>query len=280
MTDTLELAVDDIRQHARATLDRAGVDEHLPVPIDVVASAVDLRRGDLYEFEDEVPPEMRKILAKIQGNVLGVLSTDERRYYVDPTLPLERRRFTEAHEIGHDALPWHAGAYFAEDYTTLRSSTRDLLEAEANQFAAEVLFAGDRFSEQADAMQPSIEVPLSLNALYQTSAAATLRRYVANSRHPLALIATGLKQSRYGNLPVFSALSCESPSFSGRYGMVRSLVGEWIGSARYPELHAFSTAHRGTVAATILTLDTARGNVRFVAEGFVNGRNGFVLLRE
>lgn len=230
MTDTLELAVDDIRQHARATLDRAGVDEHLPVPIDVVASAVDLRRGDLYEFEDEVPPEMRKILAKIQGNVLGVLSTDERRYYVDPTLPLERRRFTEAHEIGHDALPWHAGAYFAEDYTTLRSSTRDLLEAEANQFAAEVLFAGDRFSEQADAMQPSIEVPLSLNALYQTSAAATLRRYVANSRHPLALIATGLKQGATGTC-LSSPRSVVSPRASRE---ATGWCGAWwvSGSAR------------------------------------------------
>lgn len=279
MREPLDLAVEDIRRHALMTLRAAGVHNQLPVPIELVAAAVDLQRIDLFD-DDDVPDEMRATLAKIQGNVLGALSVEERRYYVDPTLPLERRRFTEAHEIGHDALPWHGGAYFADDRTTLTAKTRVLLEAEANLFAAEILFAADRFSNEADSVAASIDVPLELNTKYQTSAAATLQRYVSNSRRTLALIGTGLRPSRMGHLPVYSTLSCESTKFRAKFGAVTQLVGSWLGPKHYPEVDALNTSHRGVVPATDVTLDTSRGRVRFIAEGFGNGHSGFVLLRE
>lgn len=280
MTEPLELAVNDIRRQALLTLGAAGVGDQLPVPVEMIAAAVDLQRGDLFEFADEAPAEMQAILSKLKGNVLGALSVEDRRYYVDLKLSLERRRFTEAHEIGHDALPWHEGAYFAEDHTTLAAKTRVTLEAEANLFAAEILFAGSRFSDEADAVAASIEVPLGLNSKYQTSAAAALQRYVSTSRRSLALVGTGLLPSRMGHLPVYSALSCESDTFKNKFGAITALVGRWMGPKRYPELDNLNTVHRGTVAGTEVTLDTARGRVSFIAEGFGNGHNGFVLIRE
>lgn len=279
MTDALDVAVEDIRMHARRVLSQAGVGDQLPVPIDAIAAAVDLEKGELFGVEDAMPPELQAIVAKLKGTVLGALSVDERRYFVDPSLPVERRRFTEAHEIGHDALPWHAQAYFAEDRTTLTSNTRVLLEAEANQFAAEILFSADRFTEEADAHAPSIDVPLGMNGIYQTSAAAALRRYVTNSRRPLALLATGLKQSRLGHLPIYDA-SCQSASFQAKFGAVRSLYNDWLGPEQYPMVRTLSPSYRGTIGETDVSLPTARGHVRLLAEGFGNGHNGFVLLRE
>ncbi|PTL72792.1 hypothetical protein C1I63_07980 [Rathayibacter caricis DSM 15933] len=279
MTEALDLAVDDIRRQARITLEAAGVMDQLPVPIELIAAAVDLQRGDLFEFANEAPAEMKAIIAKLSGNVLGALSVDERRYYVDPSLPLERRRFTEAHEIGHDALPWHENAYFAEDHTTLAPKTRVTLEAEANLFAAEILFAADRFNIEADASAASIDVPLGLNTKYQTSAAAALQRYVSNSRRALALIGTGLMPSRRGHVPIYSALTCQSLKFREKYGAVGPMLGSWLGPKHYPEVDRLNHYHRGVIDGTEITLDTAQGRKRFIAEGFGNGHNGFVLIR-
>lgn len=71
MTEALELAVDDIHRQARMTLEAAGVMDQLPVPIELIAATVDLQRGDLFEFANEAPAEMRAIIAKLKGSALG-----------------------------------------------------------------------------------------------------------------------------------------------------------------------------------------------------------------
>lgn len=58
------------------------------------------------------------------------------------------------------------------------------------------------------------------------------------------------------------------------------MVGSWLGPNRYTELNTLNAHHRGVINGTEITLDTARGRERFLAEGFGNGHNGFVLIRE
>lgn len=270
----------DVRKYARGALRAASVGDRLPVPLGDIAAAVNLQKHSLFDLggPDDLPPAIQLIYKKLKGTVLGLLDVEERRYFVDTSLSIERQRFTEAHEIGHDALPWHKRAYFGDDLHTLAPDTRESLEIEANLFSAEVLFAGRRFNREADDWAPSLSVPLALNSNFQVSAAAAIRRYVAGSRREIALIGTGLFGGSRGTLPIFSALTDQSATFEARYGTVREMLPAKLTVAIFPSIAAIHSDHRGSIEPCDVTLNTRRGPVKFTAEGFVNGRNGFVLL--
>lgn len=270
----------DVRRYARGALEAAAVGDRLPVPLAEIASAVDLHKEALFDFgaDQDLPPGIRAIMRKLKGRVLGLLDVEERRYYVDASLSVERQRFTEAHEIGHDALPWHRKAYYGEDHHTLAPDTRVSLELEANLFSAEVLFAGSRFNREADEWAPSVEVPLALAGNYQVSAAAAIRRYVAGSTRDIAVIGTGLYGGPNAARPIFDGLTSESLKFREKYGSIRDLLPAALTASVYPSLAAIGPERRGAIETCDMILSTRRGMVRFVAEGFVNGRNGLIVV--
>lgn len=55
--------------------------------------------------------------------------------------PVNRKRFTLAHELGHIIIPWHSGmiSCHTEDDEDINENSYQLMEAEANKFAAEIL---------------------------------------------------------------------------------------------------------------------------------------------
>ncbi|MDT0235373.1 ImmA/IrrE family metallo-endopeptidase [Curtobacterium sp. BRB10] len=277
------LPVDQIRRHATGALRAAGLGPHsvLPIPLADVATAAGLHRQSLYDLggEEEVPPALRGIFKKMKATVLGALSIPERRVFIDDTQTTARARFTEAHEIGHDALPWHHDAYYGDDRFTLDPASEAGMEAEANQFAADVIFALDRFTEQADSSRPSIDVPLSLNSEYQVSAQAAVRRYAETSRHPVAVLVVGryLSNGTPASVPIFQVH--QSPAFTQRYGPVQQALGvRRLSTLLYPDLRRLSVDHPAHVDETTMMLTTNRGKVHFRAEGFTNGHVGMVLL--
>ncbi|WP_372968366.1 ImmA/IrrE family metallo-endopeptidase [Microbacterium sp.] len=285
MTSTPELPHVQIRKAARAAMRAAGIDPETPLPIPLadIATAAGLERAMLVDIADEpdLPPSLRGVLAKISGRVLGALAPPERRIYVDTTQPAARVRFTEAHEIGHDALPWHRDAYRGDNEHTLHRDTESALEAEANAFAAEVLFGLERFSEQADGYRPSLDVPLALTADWGTSAHATVRRYAETSRHELALVMTGVRPITLGgaqHVPIWNTF--ESLSFVKRFGHIGPVLGRRLTDLVYPSLSGLLSSRAAQTEHCDVTLETnVRGKVKFSAQGFTNGRVGMVLLR-
>ncbi len=270
----------DVRRYALGALQAAAVGDRIPVPLADIASAVDLHKASLFDLgaEQDLPPGIMAIMRKLKGRVLGLLDIQERRYYVDNSLSIERQRFTEAHEIGHDALPWHRQAYYGDDHHTLAPDTRQSLEIEANLFSAEVLFAGTRFNKEADEWAPSIDVPLALNSSYQVSAAAAIRRYVSGSARPIAVIGTGIYGGASGSLPIFDGLTNESAIFRSKYGQIRQMLPAMLTTAVYPHLANINVDHRGTIDPCTIHLVTKRGTVQFTAEAFMNGRHGLILV--
>lgn len=269
-----------IRQYARGALSAAGVSDVSKVPVDEVAAAVGLRRHDLFELGSETPHRFRDVIKKLSGRVLGLLSIEKREYFIDRTMPVARQRFTEAHEIGHDALPWHEAAFWGDDESTLDPSTRDVLEREANVFSAQLLFGAGRFTQQADQYAPGLEVALFLAPQYGASAHAALRHYVEDSEHEVAVIATGRYTRIGGTVEVIGAQTCESARFRKRYGPLSSMLHTRIGQTTYPELASLLSMPTGSVPACEVTLDTTRGSITFIAEGFTNGRLNFVALHK
>ena len=277
MTNEPLAAQSDIRQLARGAINAAGVGEVLPVPVSEIAQAVGLHAENLFELGGDVPPGIAAVIKKLRGKVLGLLSIPERRYHIDRTMPVERQRFTEAHEIGHDALPWHRGAYFGDDSSTLSPETRVELEVEANAFASELLFGAGKFNQEADQWAPALDVPLALAPTYQTSVHATLRGYVEWSDRPLALIGVGRIWGA-GGLTVFPNQTMESASFLHRYGPILPMLPKIVGPQVYPLITRFAVTHPGQIEESEVVLDTKRGRVKFVAEGFGNGYMNFILV--
>lgn len=283
MHTTPDVPYAQIRRAARGALRAAGVnaDTKLPIPVSEVALAAGLHRDVLFDLgaNDEVPLRFRKFLNRIKGVVLGALDIPEKRIYLDGGVTGSRARFTEAHEIGHDALPWHAGAYFGDTQSTLDKHTEAGLETEANAFAADILFGIERFSAQADDYRASIDVPLGLNGMYATSAHATVRRYVELSRHEIALVIAGRLPSRIGppSVPIWGTY--ESQSFRQRYGPLSSSWSGRLHEASYPLLQQLLGGTPTRVDECSVTLDTTRGKTALLAEGFNNGRVNMVLIR-
>jgi len=269
-----------IRQYARGALSAAGVGDISLVPVQQVAEAIGLQRADLFELGEDAPPSVREIVKRLKGNVLGFLSIEERKYFIDRTMPVSRQRFTESHEIGHDALPWHNAAFWGEDHTTLDPATKKVLESEANQFAAELLFGAGRFTKQADEYAPGLEVPMYLSTEYGVSVHAAIRNYVENSRHPIAVLALGKYTGQSGKVKRFDDQTFESHSFLEKYGRLVGMVDPSVGVSTYPELKSLLDKQTGGAPTCEVTLRTTRGHVTFTAEGFTNGRLNFVVLHK
>ncbi|OJZ63329.1 hypothetical protein BRW65_29875 [Mycobacterium paraffinicum] len=211
--------------------------------------------------------------------MIGGLAFTDKVIYLDKSLPRDRLRFTHAHELGHLVLPWHQGAYFADDATTLHPATLQTLEAEANGFSAEVIFGYDEFAKMADSYKPSIDVPLGLNATFGASAHAALRRYVETSGYHVALLIVGRFPIHPGGrlaLKVFQRL--QSTAFAERYGTLNTLIPESIFIDEHPTLRSLVDSSRGIGGTTEVALDTKRGLTKFHVDTFNNGRLNFALI--
>jgi hypothetical protein len=281
MTDLQIASIQDVRRYARGALAAAGAVDLAPVPVDDVVAAVGLHKESLFDLgEPDLPPRIRALAKKFTGRVLGAMAIKEKILYVDESLSPTRRRFTQAHEIGHHALPWHEGAYFVDDRTNLSPDTRRLLEREANAFAAEVLFGLNRFTDEADAYRPGLGGPLAIAGRYGASSHAALRRYAETSGHPVALVAFGRYTTHGGRaFKVFPTQCATSGSFAERYGNVTTLFSDHVLTASSPALMALATlsdrVHEDTLE---MSLDTRIGTVTFRAGLFYNQYLRFMLL--
>lgn len=280
MSELLVPSRDEIRRYARGSLSAAGALDVAPVPLHAVAGAVGLQQENLFDLGEDVPPSMLAIIKKLSGRVLGGMAIKERVVYIDASQPEPRKRFTTAHELGHDALPWHEAAYFADDHSTLSPATRVELEREANLYAAELLFGLDRFTEEADGFAPGLGAAMQLASTYEVSAHAALRRYASTSRHAVALLTLGAFPIRSGAaLKVFAEQCASSPSFGSRYGDVTDLMGRAVLLDGNEAAGTLATLSRGVHEEAIdMVIDTRRGSTKFQAHLFHNGRLRFMLL--
>lgn len=104
---------------------------------------------------------------------------DQKRVLIDDSLPKPKHRWLEAHEIGHDILPWHREMMMGDDDSTVTASTHDKIEAEANFAAGSLLFLGDRFREECRSLDPpTIAKAQILKKTYGNSLTTTFWRMI------------------------------------------------------------------------------------------------------
>jgi hypothetical protein len=116
----------------------------------------------------------------------GLLLPDQRRVLIDSELPPPKQRWSEAHEVVHDLLPWHRGAALGDPEHTLHPSCHETIEAEANYGAGQLLFMGGRFREELRASPLNFGRVRKLAGVFGNTMTTTLWRCVEQCDLPAA----------------------------------------------------------------------------------------------
>lgn len=176
----------EIERIAARTLSDAGFTDP-PLSVEHLLEHVKLYR-DYYDLSNPGFLERAKHRLQIHGRRLidilnkvrlrAVLLFDESRIFIDNDLPEIKHPWASCHETGHRILPWHKPFFFADTAETLDPGYQAALEGEANYAAARLLFLGDRFTQDARDVQPTIAGIKGLAKWYGRTLTTTLRRYV------------------------------------------------------------------------------------------------------
>ena len=173
-----------------------------------------------FDFDSELPADAKESVGGAQPRAL--ISFDDRVVATHDSLGDNRMRFSVLHEIGHYVLPSHVHALWVCDERGLSSSPRLVLEKEASEFAADLLFLGDRFSVEANNLPISAATVKALATKYQASFEATARRLVGKNFKPCMLVAfkkdATAAQIDTDRTPTWSVRYCvASPRFKTRF---------------------------------------------------------------
>jgi hypothetical protein len=92
------------------------------------------------------PSLMLDVVKKL--DLKGLTVPDRKRILIDAELPPPKQRWSEAHEVLHNVLPWHDGVARGDHKRTLSPTCHDQVEGEANHGAGRLLFLGSRFEAE------------------------------------------------------------------------------------------------------------------------------------
>jgi IrrE N-terminal-like domain len=215
------------------------------------------------------------------GELRAALHLGERVVATQSGLGMKRTRFSIFHEIGHCVLPEHHMKFFVDTDRTLSFWTKVRMEREANQFAADLLFQGKLFSEQAIGLNTSLSSIIELAPQYGASFEAAFRRYTESHVVPCALIVYDkVAQSDESFVEDDSfrvQYMVSSPSFRKRFF---SGVGMSTETCRASEIYRQDFCKVGQVVENELTVGRADNEkFKFEIEVFNNGYKIFQFLK-
>lgn len=184
-----------------------------------------------FDFDNTLPQDARIENSKPRA----LLSYPDRVVAVDSNLSDMRRRFSVLHEIAHYVLPSHEYSLYLCDSQGLGFSAKLFFEKEANVFAADLLFCGERFTFEVNSNPISASTVKQLADGYRASFEATSRRLVEKNVRPCMFIVFRRPPTRNSidldAEPVWEKKYCiASPRFSAEYftDLQRAVVPEPI----------------------------------------------------
>ena len=203
---------------------------------------------------------------------------DQKRILLDKDLPLLKHRWNEAHEIGHDIIPWHAGMMFGDNEQTLTPACHEIMEAEANYAAGQLLFLSGRFLEEARSFEPALSDVMAMAKRFGNTMTSTLWRFAeqAHADRPIVALVTGHPHPAKRKADFNAAEPCrycvQSPAFVQRFGTTTEI-------ALFDVITRYSGSQRGgKLGQDDVVLTDANGETHlFRFETFFNGHEALSL---
>jgi len=248
----------------------------LPTPVDQILEYAELyvkQDFDLSKIHPDYLYKANNFLKQALGKLRGVLDRREKIIMLDLTQGLVKQKFVKLHEVGHAVLPWQKKIYdvIEDDEVTLDTETRDEFESEANFFASETLFQGDRFMAEMDKLGLGIESSMRLANLFGASVHAALRRYVEYSKNRCALLV--LKDRSISTAKLRNKF--QSESFTKTFGEIE--IPSVLNFITWPFVMDYCN-NRKLIQDGYVTLTTLNGESKFQYHFFNNTFNAFVLI--
>lgn len=205
----------------------------IPVPIEELARALDITKIEGLET------------CGFEGGLITDVTRSEGVILVNQNSPLQRRRFTIGHELGHFLCPWHkptaSGGFMctSDDMKISDASKTDKvanMEVEANKFSALLLMPLPQFRKDVRRhKEVDINHILDLAKRYETSKEATARRYVEIQDEVCAAIISHngriqryYKSEEFPYLDVTSGIPVPKGSLTARMkSSDATIISEW-----------------------------------------------------
>lgn len=203
---------------------------------------------------------------------------DQKRILIDKDLPKLKHRWNEAHEVGHDIIPWHEGMMLGDTEQTLTPTCHAIMEAEANYAAGQLLFLADQFRTDASDSEPSMQHVRRLSERFGNTMTSTLWRFIeqGHSGRPMVALVTGHPHPAKRK-PDFDAdnpcrYCVQSPAFALRFGGLREVD-------LFRVVTGYAGAQRGGSlgAGEVVLSDGANERHLFRFETFFNGHDALTL---
>ncbi len=232
-----------------------------------------------FNFDLELPPEARQTVGEARPRAL--ISFGDRIVATDSDLDENRTRFSILHEVGHFVLPHHEHSLYVCDDVGLSPATRLVFEKEASEFAADLLFLGDRFALDANSRAIRASTVKTLATKYGASFEATARRMVEKSFRPCMLVVFKKEPRQSGG--ELAQLSTWSVRYCVASATFKTQYFESVSGTAPPEVVAVVTQPGRDIADSHKLEVTVRSSseqreFQLTAEFFSNTYNIFCLL--
>lgn len=213
---------------------------------------------------------MRDVVEKygIRGMIL--LAKGDKRIFIDDEVKQLKRRFVIAHEITHDLLDWHQSLLLGDNETTLSPTCHQIMEAEANFGARQLLFMGERFAREARDLAFGWSAIKSFQTAYGNTLTTTLWQMVCE-RDPTQP-AFGLISKHPYYPDVCQRAGSDNVAYFPRSAAFQRFFPAISGAAAYAEVARHATRRKkGPVGAGESVLKDANGDMHvFEVDSFCN----------
>ncbi|WP_290920265.1 ImmA/IrrE family metallo-endopeptidase [Halodesulfovibrio sp.] len=202
----------DINQQVEKILRGLGNPEP-PLDVATVLELLQLDKSYYTTDDDSVLREITsrlmvagKQIVKRPGLIIDVIKKfdlkalcipDQKRIFIDRDLPKLKHRWSEAHEIAHQFIPWHEDTMLGDDAHTLSKECHAIVESEANYGAGQLLFMGNRFTQEASDYTPTFKHVLALKEIYGNTITSTFWRFIESSHNELPMFGIISDHPRY-----------------------------------------------------------------------------------
>ncbi len=189
---------------------------------------------------------------------------DRKRILIDVDLPSAKKRWGEAHEVGHSIIPWHQVVMHGDQKRTLSYVCEQQIEAEANFAAGRLIFLQEEFSQRLLSKPITFGNVKKLSREFGNTITSTLWRTVETVDMPLfGLVSQHPNTSADGDSPQFRYF-LRSHQFKKQFGNV-------TGREVFYSLKNFCYGNRGPIGSGNVVFEDVNGeHHEFFLEAFYN----------